>query len=171
VSERTAVVEDATMKCGLLMESAQAHQKLAEVALERLRAHTQDLDGVVREAISRTVIEELRALTAESDRACRALRDMQRAVALRTVLWSIGIASLSTGIPLAIARVALPSASSVAALRARQDNLTQNVALLEQRGGRIEWKTCGGDNRLCVRIDKRAPAFGEAADYAVVKGY
>ena len=42
------------MKFGLLMESAQAHQKLAETHSEQLRAHTQDLDGVVRDEIRRT---------------------------------------------------------------------------------------------------------------------
>jgi hypothetical protein len=170
MSERAAADEE-IMKCGLLMESAQAHQKLAEAALERLRAHTQDLDAVVREAIGRTLIEELRSLTAESDRASRSLRNLQRTAALRTVLWSFGIASLSTGVPLAFARIALPSAASVAALTAQRDNLSQNIALLEQRGGRVEWKKCGADSRLCIRIDKRAPVFGEAADYAVVRGY
>jgi hypothetical protein len=63
MTERSAVLDDATMKVGLLMESAQAHQKLAEGQLERLRAHTQDLDSVVRDEIRRTLVEELRALT------------------------------------------------------------------------------------------------------------
>ena len=60
-----AAVDDATMKFGLLMESAQTHQKMAETHLERLRAHTEDLDGVVREEIRRTLVEELAELTAE----------------------------------------------------------------------------------------------------------
>ena len=170
MSERSEV-GDATMQCGLLMESALAHQKLAEAGLERLRLHTQDLDGVVREAIGRTLVEELSLLTAESDRACRALRDVRRAATLRTMLWSIGIAGCSTGIPLAIAQVALPTSASVAALRAQRDDLAGNVALLEQRGGKVEWKKCGGDGRLCVRIDKKSPPFGAAADYFIVKGY
>ncbi len=51
------------MKFGLLMESAQTHQKMAEAHLEKLRAHTQELDGVVREEIRRTLIEELQELT------------------------------------------------------------------------------------------------------------
>ena len=52
MSESAPAIDDATMKFGLLMESAQAHQKLAETHLEKLRAHTQDLDGVVREEIT-----------------------------------------------------------------------------------------------------------------------
>ena len=59
MSDRPATVDETTMKFGLLMESAQAHQKLAETHLERLRAHTQDLDGVVRDEIRRTLVEEL----------------------------------------------------------------------------------------------------------------
>ncbi len=49
MSERALGIDDATMKFGLLMESAQTHQKIAEAHLEKLRAHTQELDGVVRE--------------------------------------------------------------------------------------------------------------------------
>ena len=76
-------IDDATMKVGLLMESAQAHQKLAETHLEKLRAHTQDLDGVVREEIRRTLIEELQDLAAESKRAAQALNGMKRAANMR----------------------------------------------------------------------------------------
>jgi hypothetical protein len=47
MGERAGTVDETTMKFGLLMESAQAHQKMAETHLEKLRAHTQDLDGVV----------------------------------------------------------------------------------------------------------------------------
>ena len=83
MSERPAALDETTMKFGLLMESAQAHQKLAETHLEQLRAHTQDLDGVVREEIRRTLIEELREVTAESKRAAQALRGMKRAAGMR----------------------------------------------------------------------------------------
>src|SRR6202171_6593087 len=74
MSDRAHTMDDATMKFGLLMESAQAHQKLAEAQLDKLRAHTDDLDGVVRDEIRRTLIEELQMLTAESTRATQALR-------------------------------------------------------------------------------------------------
>src|SRR3979490_2492672 len=103
MSERVHASEDTTMKFGLLMESAQAHQKLAEAHLEKLRAHTQDLDGVVREEIRRTLIDEFQALTAESDCAARALRDMKRAANMRGLTWNIGIVILCTAIPSAIA--------------------------------------------------------------------
>jgi hypothetical protein len=166
-----ALPPDEVMKVGLLMESAQAHQKLAETHLERLRAHTQDLDGVVREEIRRTLIDELQELTAESTRAAQALRAMKRAANMRGLLWSAGIAVVCTAIPSAIAHWVLPSAGEIAALRAERDRLVQNVGRLQQRGGRVDWRHCGDAARLCVRIDRSAPAYGDRADYYIVKGY
>jgi len=159
------------MKFGLLMESAQAHQKLAEAHLEKLRAHTQELDDVVREEIRRTLIDELQALTTETDRAAAALRKMQQAAHLRGVAWNIGFAVLCTAVPAAIAHFVLPTEGEIAALRLRRDSLAQNVAHLERLGGKSEWRSCGDAARLCVRIDRKAPAYGEKADYFIVKGY
>jgi len=159
------------MKFGLLMESAQAHQKLAETHLEKLRAHTRDLDGVVRDEIRRTLIEELGMLNAESRRAAQALRGIGRGAAMRGALWSIATAVLCTGIPIGILRFAMPSVSEIAALRARRDELAAGVALLERRGGRIDWRHCGETARLCVRVDRTAPIYGEKADYYIVAGY
>lgn len=171
MNERGEVLAEDTLKFGLLMESAQAHQKLAEAHLEKLKAHTADLDGVVRDEIRRTLVAELQALTVESSRAAKALRDMKRVASLRGVVWNLGIAILCTAVPTAIAKLVLPTPAAIAALRAQQAQLAQNVARLEQRGGRIEWRSCGDAGRLCVHIDRGAPAYGENADYYVVKGY
>lgn len=171
MSERPPVLDDATMKFGLLMESAQAHQKLAETHLERLLAHTQDLDGVVRDEIRRTLIEELREVTAESNRAVHALRGMKRAAGMRGLILSAAAATLSTAVPIAIARWILPSPEQVDALRARRDQLAASVSRLEQQGGRIEWRRCGESARLCVHVDRTSPVYGEKGDYYVVKGY
>ncbi len=159
------------MKFGLLMESAQAHQKLAETHLERLRAHTQDLDGVVRDEIRRTLIDELQMLTAESTRATDALRKIGRGATVRRGLWSIVLAILCTGIPIAVMRWALPSESEIASLRARRDALAASVDTLERRGGRLDWRRCGATARLCVRVDRKAPTYGDKADYFIVAGY
>jgi hypothetical protein len=171
MNDRAQGVDNATLKLGMLMESAQAHQQLAETHLERLRAHTRDLDGVVRDEIRRTLVEELRLLTAETGRATEALRKIRRGTGVRVGLWSVAIALLCTGIPIAILRWALPSASDIATLRTRRDELAANVASLERRGGRIEWRQCGEKLRLCVRVDRKAPIYGEMADYYVVAGY
>ena len=113
MTERAPVLDEATVKFGLLMESAQAHQKMAESHLEKLRAHTQDLDGVVREEIRRTLIEELAELTDESRRAVQALGAMKRAAQLRGLLWSLSAVLLSTIIPGAVAYWLLPSTSEI----------------------------------------------------------
>jgi hypothetical protein len=164
-------MDETTMKFGLLMESAQTHQKLADAHLERLRAHTQDLDGVVREEIRRTLIEELRGVAAESNRAVNALRGIKRAAGARGLILSAVAATLSTAVPIAIARWVLPSAEQVNALRARRDQLAENVSRLEQQGGRIEWRRCGESARLCVHVDRTSPVYGEKGDYYIVKGY
>ncbi|HTV95784.1 MAG TPA: hypothetical protein VME42_07260 [Steroidobacteraceae bacterium] len=159
------------MQVGLLMESAQAHQKLAETQLERLRSHMQDLDGVVREEIRRTLVEELQELTAESRRAAQALNGMKRAAQLRALLWSAATAALSTAIPTAAAFWLLPSAARIDALTLQRDQLRASIVRLEQSGGRIDWRHCGERARLCVRVDRSAPAFGDKADFYIVKGY
>jgi hypothetical protein len=159
------------MRMGLLMESAQAHQKLAEGQLERLQQHTQGLDSVVRDAIRRTMVEELQMLTAEATRATRALEKIRRGSTLRFSLWSLAAAVLFALGPIAFARWALPSAADIAALRIRREELAANVTRLEQLGGRIEWRRCGDAGRLCVRVDRKAPTYGEKADYYVLEGY
>ena len=164
-------LDDTAIKVGLLVESAQAHQRLAEGELEKLRAHTQDLDTVVRDEIRRTLVEELQMLTAETARATRALQKIRGTVAWRLIAASFAAAALCSMIPIAIASWALPSAAEIAALRARRDQLLENVAKLEQQGGRIAWRRCGEAKRLCVRVDRKASIYGEKADYFVIEGY
>jgi hypothetical protein len=171
MSERVRPLDDATMQVGLLMESAQAHQRLAETQLEKLRMHTQDLDGVVRDEIRRTLIEELSMLTVEIARATRALQKIRRSAARRGVLWSLGAAAVCALAPLAVAHWALPSAGEIAALRAQKEQLSSSIAKLKAQGALIDWRHCGEAERLCVRIDRKARAYGDGADYYIVQGY
>jgi hypothetical protein len=164
-------VDDATMKVGLLMESAQAHQRLAEGQLEKLRAHTQDLDVVVRDEIRRTLVDELQMLTAETTRATRALEKLRGGTAWRGMVLNLSGAMLCALVPIALARWALPSPGDIATLRARREELAASVAKLEQQGGRIDWRHCGEAKRLCVRVDRKAPSYGDKADYYVLEGY
>jgi hypothetical protein len=171
MGERAGSIDETTMKFGLLMESAQAHQRMAESHLERLRAHTQDLDGVVREEIRRTLVEELDELTAESRRAAQALKGMKRAAHLRGLVFSVATVLLSAAVPSGLAYWLLPSPPQIEALRARRDELQASIARLEQSGGRIDWRHCGEGARLCIRVDRSAPSYGDKADYFVVKVY
>jgi hypothetical protein len=75
-------------------------------------------------------------------------------------------------VPGVVADFAWPSKSEITALRARREALAQNLAELEQRGGKVDWRQCGTAARLCVRIDRKAPVYGKKGEeYRVVDGY
>jgi hypothetical protein len=164
-------MEDTTMKLGLLMEAAQAQQKAAESSVRKLKALTGDLAGIVREEVRRVIVEELQSLESDSKRACEALRAVRHAATTRVLIWSFGITTLCSLIPLGIACWSIPSRSEIASLRAKHDELVTKIAGLEQRGGRIDLRRCGDGGRLCVRVDRKAPTYGEQSDYLIVRGY
>lgn len=163
--------EDETLKIGLLMEAAQAQQTLATTMLERLREHTAGIDAIVREEIRATLLEEIRALGEDSHRAADALRRLQRTANVRLIAWGAAVLGLTALLPFALAWWATPTHAEIAALIARRDELTTRVADLSRQGGDIELRHCGTKQRLCVRIDRGAPAYGPSADFLVVKGY
>ncbi|MDP9066395.1 MAG: hypothetical protein M3O06_11075 [Pseudomonadota bacterium] len=171
MSEAGANVDGDTMKMGLLMESAQAHQHLAETHLEDLRALTRQLDGVVRDEIRRTLVEELRELTVESDRTVRALREMNRTVSARSGAWNLAVLALCAAVPYAIAHYVLPSSAQIAELRRERETLERDALRWKERGGKVDWRLCGETRRLCVRVDAKASVFGAQADYYIAKGY
>lgn len=164
-------LSDVTMRLGLLMEAAQAQQCLGQESLERLAAHTRDLDVIVRDEIRRTVAEALGSIASESRRAAESLQRMRRAANVRTLLWTVTIAMVCSGVAVGEAWWMLPSQTEIAALRARRTALLANITRLERRGGTLDVRTCGARARLCVRVDRNAPAYGPGADYLVVKGY
>jgi hypothetical protein len=164
-------MDDTTMKLGLLMEAAQANQKVAESSLKKLKAATNELATVVREEVHRVLMEELRSLADDTKRASDALRAARRAANVRALVWSVGITMLCSAIPLALASWLIPSRAQIAALRARRDELAVQIADLEERGGRIDLRRCGDGARLCVRVDRKAPPYGEQSDYLIVRGY
>jgi hypothetical protein len=164
-------MEDLTMKLGLLMETAQAQQALGSAALERLQEQLGGLDAVVREEIRATLLEELAALAEESRRAAHALCHLQRLANVRAPLVGAVLAGLAAAVPLAAAWWFTPSGPEIAALRGRRDDLSANIARLHEQGGRVQLRRCGAAQRLCVRVDRAAPAYGEAADYRIVQGY
>jgi len=160
-----------TVAAGLLLESAHTHQKLVEDNLQRLRAHTQDLDSIVREEIRRTLTDELQLLTVETRRAVQSLQSMRRAVGFRTVLWTLAMTIGCVAVPFALLWYLTPGPGELASLRAQRDELTTNLERLARQGGRVEWRRCGDAQRLCVRVERTGHAFGEGADYFIVKGY
>jgi len=164
-------MEDETLKVGLLMEAAQAQQALAATTLDRLREHTTGLDAIVREEIRATLIEELRALGEDSQHAAAALRRLQRSANVRLIAWGAAVLGLAAALPCALAWWLLPTRGEIEALVARRDELSANITRLSRQGGNVELRHCGSEQRLCVRIERSAPAYGATADFRVVKGY
>jgi hypothetical protein len=164
-------MDDEAMKLGLLMEAAQAQQRLGQESLERLAAHARDLDVIVRDEIRRTVAEELGSVASESRRAAQSLQSMRRAANMRVLLWTVSISAICSGVAIGEAWWMLPSPREIAALRAQYDVLVANIARLRERGGSIELRRCGAHARLCVHVDRGAPAYGPGADYLILKGY
>lgn len=159
-----------SVKLGLLIEAAQAHQKLAEAAIEKLNNQSQDLEPLLTDQIQRALGVALKTLSAETQSAVEALRNVSRAANPRAVLWALGSTGSAAAVALFVAWWVLPTRSQIAALRNERDELVNNIATLSQRGGRADLRRCG-TGHLCVRVDLEAPRYGQRSDYLVVKGY
>lgn len=163
-------LDEEPMKLGLLMEAAQAQQRLGHESLERLAAHTRELEAIVRDEIRRTVAEELGSIAGESRRAAESLQRLRRAANVRVLLWTVTIATACSAIAMGEAWWLLPSQREMADLRAQREVLAANIARLREQGGALELRKCGARGRLCVRVDRHAPAYGANADYLIVNG-
>ena len=164
-------MEDSTVKVGLLLETAEVHQAAVAETLERLRQHAAGLDAVVREEIRATLVEELQDLQRYSQLAVESLRTLARHANLRIIALGAALAILASAIPFALAWWLLPSPAEIAALHASRDQLSADIARLRGEGATVDLKHCGPERRLCARMDRAAPRYGEAADYVVLKGY
>ena len=136
-----------------------------------LREHAAGLDTVVREEIRHTFIEEMQVLADDSRRASEALRRLRRVANLRLLLWMAAIVGVAAVVPFVIALYLLPTRAELATLAARRAELAANVARLTLQGGNVELRRCGVARRLCVHVDRGAPAYGESGEFLVVKGY
>ena len=159
-----------SVKLGLLMETAQTHQKLAEAAIDKLSEHTQALEAVARDQIQRALVDALKTVHAEAQRAVEALQKIKRAANARVTLWTLGLTVISAAIALFIAWWVLPTRDEIARLRTERDELSSNLVVLNQRGARADLRRCGAGH-VCVRVDLSAPRDGESSDYMVIKGY
>jgi len=160
-----------TLKVGLLMESAQAHQAMVSENLQRLQSHIRDLDTVVRDEIRRTFVEEFQALSAEGKMAAQALRAAGRQAHARLAGIGFALVLLVVAIVAGLVATMVPSPAQLLALRSQRAELELSLAGLRQQGALAEWRLCGDAHRLCVRVDRKAPGYGDQGDYWVVKGY
>jgi hypothetical protein len=163
-------MEDATVKAGLLLEAVEAQRALADTALAGLQQHTAGLDGLVRR---RSGPRSSRSCAPSRRRAGtpRLAAAPARPRRLRLALRSIGSALLGAALPLGLAACFLPSGADLVRLTAARDALAGEITRLGQAGALAQLRRCGAARRLCVRIDRSAPAYGEHADYLVIQGY
>ena len=158
------------VKLGLLVEAAQAHQKLAEAAVEKLNERAKGLEAVVKDQVRRALADGLVGLHAETKAAVEALQAVKRAANVRVALWTLGVTAAAAGIALIVAWWVLPTPAEIIALRTERDELASNIASLNQRGARADVRRCG-TGQLCVRVDLKAPRYGDSSDYLVIKSY
>lgn len=158
-----------TLRVGLLLEAAQAQQRLAAEALEGLRGHTQALEALVRAEVGRSAAEAFDGLSAETAEAAAALRRLRRAADARLLAWSVAATVLSAAMTLAAMHMLLPSRRQIEALRARRARFAADIRRLREYGGSVELRRCGSAGRLCVRVDRTGPAYGAHGEFLLVK--
>lgn len=158
------------MSIGMLMESAQAQQRLAQDQLTHLHAHTEDLDVIVRDEIRRTLIEELKALQSAIDSAALNLSRLKRVTVGRVALLAAALGLISGSAVPAVAIFWLPSTQEIASLQKQRQALSINLETLRRAGGGIELRQCGQPARLCARVDAHAPKYGLDGDFYVLHG-
>jgi hypothetical protein len=155
----------APVDLGRVLETVHAQQSQIHGLLATLDTRSRDLDSTMGEAVQRAFMD------AAGLRAAEKLSQIHRATGMRFALWSFGIVSACSLVPTVLTWMLMPSRAQVTQARQSLDQLSAGIARLSRAGGRIDLRHCGEANRLCVRVDRKTPFYGENADYAVVKGY
>ncbi len=163
-------MEDAVTRTGSPSEVPSQHGEL-QAAIERLGVLVEDLERVVRQEIRSAFVEEFQMLGAASQRAAEALHGVRRAASMRIAAWAVALSVACSAIPVVVSWAVIPSRAALAQMRRERDELAASVDRLQLQGGKIDLQRCGVERRLCVRIERSAPAYGPQADYLVVKGY
>ncbi|HUK03273.1 MAG TPA: hypothetical protein VLW26_13440 [Steroidobacteraceae bacterium] len=158
-------------RIGSLLESAQAQQRVAEAAVERFSGCITTFDEVARDEIRRAFIDECEAVSLAGRTAVEALASVARATSVRVALWSVAVIAACTTIPIVVALTLVPSPAQFRAMRTEEEQLRANLSTLRQQGGAVSIRRCGEKSRLCVRVDRGAPAYGANRDYLIAKGY
>jgi len=155
----------APVDLGRVLETVHAQQSQIHGMLATLDARSRDLDSTMGEAVQRAFMD------AAGLRAAEKLSQIHRATGMRFALWSFGIVSACSLVPTVLTWMLMPSRAQVTQARQSLDQLSAGIARLSREGGRMDLRHCGEANRLCVRVDRKAPFYGGNADYAVVRGY
>jgi hypothetical protein len=147
-----------------LAEMIHAQKSQIDGLLAALDARSGNLDAAVGDAVQR-------ALDAAGIQASERIARLHRATGVRFARWSFGVVSACAMVPAVLSWFLMPSQAQLLRARQTRDELTATVAQLAREGGRIELRHCGEANRLCVRVERKLPLYGEGADFMVLKGY
>ncbi len=109
-------------------------------------------------------------MRAEVQGAISSLQALKRAANTRTTLWTLAVGAIAMTSALLVAWWFLPRPVEIAALRAEREELASNIAVLDRHGARADLRRCG-TGRVCVRVNLKAPRYGDHADYLVIRGY
>lgn len=145
-------------------------EELAERTWLQLQGRLETLDGVVREELRRAFVGECGELIEEAQAAARVFRRLRVEVGRRLIWGGLIAAALWSAMALLGLSWLLPSPAQLRALQARRDQLQADVRLLTSQRGRLQLARCGRQQQLCVRVNRRAPAYGDAGDYLIVAG-
>jgi hypothetical protein len=157
--------EGGPTEIGRMLETVHAQQSQMHGMLATLDSRARDFDSTLVEAVQRAFTD------AAGLRATEKLTQVHRATGLHFARWSLAIVSACALVPTALSWMLMPSRSQLIQARQTADQLAAQVALLSREGGRIDLRRCGEASRLCVRVDRKSPFYGENADYMVLKGY
>ena len=102
-----------------------------------------------------------RFMDAAGLRAAEKLSQVHRATGMRFARWSFGIVSACALVPALLSWMLMPSRAQVLQARQTAGAAVGRRAQLSREGGRIELRHCGAANRLCVRVDRKSPFYGE----------
>ena len=148
-----------------ILATVHAQQSQIHGVLATLDSRARDFDTTVGEAVQRALAD------ATGMRAAETLSQVHRGTALRFARWSFGVVSACALVPTLVSWTLLPSRAQLLQARQTLEQLSSGVTQLSREGGRIELRHCGDGNRLCARVDRKLPFYGENADYMVLKGY
>jgi hypothetical protein len=159
------LVTEGAPEIGRILETVHAQQSQLHGMLASLDSRARDLDSTVGEAVQRAFMD------AAGLRAAEKLTQVHRATGIHFARWSFAIVSACALVPAALSWLLMPSPTRLFQARQTADQLSARVALLSREGGRIDLRQCGEARRLCVRVDRKTPFYGENADYMILKGY
>jgi hypothetical protein len=159
------ITEGVAADTGRVLEAVHAQQAQIHGILATLDTRSRDLDAVLADTVQRAFLD------AAGLRAAGTLSQIHRATGTRFALWSFGIVSCCSLVPAVASWMLMPSRTQLTQARQDLDQLSAGIARLSREGGRIEMRHCGEAGRLCVRVERKAPFYGENSDYAVLKGY